>query len=170
MTTIEIITLLLSSSAIATILSSFINYLIQRNKSNNDFRNEYYKQIISKRFKAYEHVDQVIISLSGSSFMNGKAYPLIFNDRQNFIDKFSKLVFAISLGTWLSDETMKILVDINQKLLEADKEFNLSDSSDHILYRKAGTVYHASLINLKVLLQEQLKKDVRDLYNIKNLK
>jgi hypothetical protein len=75
----SIIILVLGSSVIAAIISGFISYLSAKHLLQKEFKNLYFKELLSKRLEAYEHLERQISVLKGvATEENGTAIHQIF--------------------------------------------------------------------------------------------
>lgn len=55
--------IILTSTVIATFLSSAINAVVGHYAKQRDFKNDYYKTIIQRRLQAYEQVEALVVKL-----------------------------------------------------------------------------------------------------------
>ena len=75
---------LLTSTVMATLISSLVSYRLK----NLKFRNEYYKLVINKRMEGYLKVERMVLMLQGTIVgEDHKEYHDIFNDF-SILDEF----------------------------------------------------------------------------------
>src|SRR4051812_5182291 len=111
MDTQALITTIVSSSLIATILSSIITYQLKK----VDFKHEYFKIVIRKRLSAYEKLEYLIAVLKSSALdeADGKPYHSCFFNPVNFNDFSARLALANSDNLWLNSSINEKLSELN---------------------------------------------------------
>lgn len=98
-------TSLLATSTIAAIVGGLIGGFVTLRVAQNQYLNDYYKTIVSRRIAAYEHLEHLIIMLktSISDESDEGIYHLLFS----FDDKtemFKSLFNLSAQAMWLSNE------------------------------------------------------------------
>lgn len=158
------VTVILSSALVAAIVSFVSNYVIQ----NLNYKQEYHKQLISKRLKAYEAVENVLQILGGHAITeNQESIPRVFWERESYIDFMQRLIYAITQSVWLSHDVTTILENINATCTKASFDFNLAKpESSKIDFVKAGLALDSKLLEYKSELFVQIRHDFLKLHNI----
>lgn len=162
----ETIKILLASSLIAGIVSTIVSYITSIRLKKVDFKNEYYKEILKKRLHAYEFIEnQIAVLKSVVLGDDGKPYHYIFGQGEIEFLKFQKnLMLAISYSLWIDEDSTKTLDEMNNLF------FNLNN---HI-YKKTeseiegiGQEYYNRISGLRIQLENNVKKGLYDLHDIK---
>lgn len=92
---------------------------------NLEYKNEYYKMILSKRIEAYVTLNHFLFSIDQSeSFKNSKVstralpYHCFFNNRQTMEKVFEELTLCVCNNMWFSEDTRSKLHAINKLLIK----------------------------------------------------
>lgn len=154
----EIVGIVIGSSLIAAIVSGLINMY----QANIDYRNEYYKKIIEKRFQSYELIERLLYFFSTAVTDNTdkEMYHVIFGEKDNpFISEYALIITKLSKSNiWLSDEVTDELNKLNYFIIENDIKF---DNIQH------GKKFYPELGNIRNDILDIVKKDVLKLHKIK---
>jgi hypothetical protein len=132
MDTSSIIATVLASSVLASALTLWGNWMLNK----NNYRDDYYKKILDKRLSAYEDIEGILAELNikyqdeeGRILHNIFAY-----GRKSYLGFFNTLLITISKDIWFSEDMSKSLTDLNVFLVtnfehkmvgKSDKESNL---------------------------------------------
>lgn len=157
---------IISSSLIATILSSIFNIYLK----NMDFKNEYYKSIINKRLLAYEWLEKQIALLKTSVIDENdeKIYHIIFSYGEKEFLKFSQnSLLANAYSLWIDEDTNKILNDLIFIFNQINFEFDVNNKSELI---SAGKKYYSEIAKLRDELETSVKNDLLRLYKFDKIK
>lgn len=164
MTNLQIVSIVLTSSFLGAIVTSFINWIIQ----SKNYKNEYYKKLLDKRIEAYEmiifYIDQmkVIIDLG-----NGKTCHGFLGAGHEAYVNFN---LSVALGTgksfWLSSETAHHISTFNMFLHEeiSNKIFNLENKDESLA--NLGIKHKELIFKLRLNIENQMQKDFKNLHNI----
>jgi len=89
------ITLILTSSVIAAIVSAIISAIVSLKLKQIDYKNDYYKEIISKRLNAYQFLENQIAVLKSTVLDDSdrKPYHMIFSYGEKKLNKFQDNLF-----------------------------------------------------------------------------
>ena len=160
--------IILTSSLVAGIVGGLITWFSNHRLQRGTFRNEYYKQLITKRLKAYETVEALNKFLMQTVTMNsGDTYPIMFHSADKFVDSMVLHAKASEDSVWLSHDITDILSTINHLVLLANEKYKLQGASpDH--YRKAGIEMFAKIVEVRQDLHNQLRSDFKDLHKIES--
>lgn len=150
--------LVLTSSVLAAALTSIFDWLI----SNKNYRNDYYKIIISKRVETYEKFDFLLGQIHNHSRLNDSIILKLFRD-PNHLTMISELREDVALQLrWLSNELindfnelwtilLNVQIDLPKRTLKEQEEIERSKEIQIILFR----------------LFEQSEKDFKSLHKVK---
>lgn len=166
MTTTEIILAIISSSVLASTLTSLFNWFIHR----SNYKNEYYKKILDRRLDAYEKFNKIVGKLSMHTQLDNTVIPTICFSRILFSDFVVSLALTIDLSYWLSSETSTKLTELSVYLLNNisnNIKDNLSPDEAEIVYHQLGNEHIEKLRSFRKELQSLMSKDLRDLYKVK---
>lgn len=113
---VKIITIAVSSSVLAAILTSVFNLIIQ----NRNYKRDYYKKIIEKRIDAQEQIIKLSTELKIMVHLdNGKLCNSVFTNGESHFDEFIILLAStVNQSFWLSEQLGEILLNLNISLLE----------------------------------------------------
>lgn len=159
--------LILSSSAIAAVVSSVCSYFIQRSALARSYKQDYYKMIIGKRMEAYQYVEAqiAVMKMTVSDDRTGDFYHLIFNYKDSEYRQYQRnLYLALTHSMWLSENMKNALTALNQLFLTIDVEIN-QDVMHNI---SVGKKYYRQLADARVDVENNLKTDLLTLYDVKN--
>ena len=149
--------------SLLTILSSgffiaIISTLLNSWQKDRDFKGEYYKKIIEKRFKAYETLENTMRYLNLFEYdnqLNGIVF-FVFQDRNRF-ENFSISLFETQLESrWLNKETQSLIQKLSVIIAKIDND-NLFESS---------SPYLEDILTLKRQLDDSSLIDFQNLHNI----
>lgn len=161
-----LITTVISSSVIATLLSSLINLYIKK----QDFKNEYYKLLIKKRMDAYEWIENQLALLKTSVIdeHDGKPYHQVFSFGESYFLKYTEsTIYTNSNNLWLNQKTNNKLDELIHILNRISFEFDTAKDSDLI---KAGKQYYWDIAKVRDELENLTRRDLLKLYNFKHIK
>jgi len=159
--------LILSSSAIAAVVSSVCSYFIQRSALARSYKQDYYKMIIGKRMEAYQYVEAqiAVLKMAVVDDRTGEGYHMIFNYEDSEYQQYqSNLRLALTHSMWLSENMIKALAALNQLFLTIDVEIN-QDVMHNI---SVGKKYYTQLASARTDVENNLKTDLLTLYDVKN--
>lgn len=159
----EIWEVIAASSVVAALVTWFSNIWL----SNRNYKQEYYKQLISKRLAAYQSVENVLKILGGHSITeNQESIPRAFWNREFYIDFSAQVIHALTQSVWLSHDVTCILENINATLTKSSFDFKLEKAKDERPFHLAGLGVDATLQQYKADLFKQLKNDFNKLHDI----
>jgi hypothetical protein len=164
MTKLEVLIAIISSSVVATILTSFVNWLIHR----SNYRNEYYKSILNKRLSAYEEVSSIVFDMSILMNEDEMVFHQIFYGKDEYVDFIQKLVATNTHSFWVSSRVAGKLTEINVYLLN-NIDNHLVESIDRGEQIKTlGKANVEEVRNLRRELSNLMSKDFRKLYKVRS--
>jgi hypothetical protein len=157
-----LLTTIISSSVIATILSSLISLRLKK----LDFKNEYFKIVIKKRLEAYEELEYIIAALKTSALdaNDQKAYHVCFFSPDNFNNFSARLALVNAHNLWLNAEANEKLSQLNLIFNQLKFEFNISIESELIL---SGKKYYSKIAELRTQIENVTRRDILTLYDFK---
>ncbi|HPH88458.1 MAG TPA: hypothetical protein PKV76_08285 [Chitinophagales bacterium] len=163
----DLITLVLTSSLIAAVMTVFGNWLLQR----NNYRDDYYKKLLEKRLDAYEAVESLVGQLLQLSQLDdGRIAPIFCTLGKDYFDSFLISIMATSSKSiWLDQKTNSKITELNAFLLT--KISNQIDESAtpaiiDIQLSNLGAQYRDHIKNIRKELQQMLYSDIQSLHKI----
>jgi len=160
-----LLTAVISSSVVAALISALTTYSLK----GLDFKNEYYKKIIEKRFDAYAKVERIITLLQRISIdvNDNSKYHWAFEDWHVLGELKDALNSALFQGMWISTKALDLVLDLDKIFNRLDKEFPFDRHNDSVM---AGKHYFDELEILKMELEYRCKIDLLNLHKLKILK
>jgi len=154
MTEAQIWQVALSSSVIAAIVSAAINLWIKRNEYSND----YYKMVITKRIAAYEQLECLIIGLKTSVLdKDNKPYHLIFAKDDDWLTAHKLLQDVMEHALWLSEKIFEKTRELNYLI------FGLSQGN----VIEFGKANYEKIATLREDMEKILAADMLELHHIR---
>lgn len=155
----------LYTTLISALVSAAISWLVSITLKEREYKNEYYKKIIDKRFALYESLSTLITLISVQ--INGKGVDRPYNIVFSSIEKYNEAkVMQLSIlrqGVWLDSRTRNQLRELNECFRLVEESYNISDITDLI---KAGKHYNQFLSDVRHSLETQLRRDLKTLYDV----
>lgn len=172
--------IILTSTLIATVLSTIANYVISVKVKRIDFENDYRKYILEKRKKAYDILENIINEYSemivikeGAPSRKSFVSPTIFYITPQKRKPVAE--FLVLLGTtakykfWYSESMYKKLIEVNTFLhrvnVQAD---NVKSDAEYQLLNWKDILKEYE--NHKIELNRHFFDDLKNLSNIKDFK
>jgi len=169
MVDLEQIKIIFTSTLVASIVSILVTYIVTLRLKRIDFRNDYYKVILTKRLKAYQFIEAQIAVLKSTVVEedDGKPYHVIFSyGEEKCIEFQQNSLIAISYGLWIDDETMKELENLNELFFSIDNQINLKTQKEII---EIGKKYYREISDSRIALEKSLKKGLYELHDVKRV-
>lgn len=171
---IDIITLILTSSVVSAIVSIFANSFTQK----VSFRNEYYRQLIAKRLAAYQSAEIVLMQLMPQSIYNivdsktGEKVslklisPMMSKSHYDQCFKFFEETMQQSL--WINSETTATLLELNSVLIDIPTELDLKENNMSFKFEDIERAKEIStkLRKLNGRLSTQIRDDLSQLHDV----
>ena len=136
----ENLNIILTSSLVAGIISTFVSYFVSVRLKQLDFKNEYYKEILKKRLMAYQYIETQLAVLKSVVLDENDNLPYhsIFSYGDvEFFDYQKNLIMAISYNLWIDEKTTNILEKLNDLFYSLNIKTNgLSEIEMHSLGKK----------------------------------
>lgn len=160
----EIWQIILSSALVSSIITSFASWVIGNHSQNKSFKNDYYKSVIKKRMDAYQYIDDQLRAMKVTTLDNdAKPYhSMFYGNSINVLERQQDFMLARANGVWLSNEMEEALTELNQLLFEIDN--NLTDEIDNNV--ALAKRYYSQLSNTRMKVEDQLRKDMLELYKV----
>jgi hypothetical protein len=151
--------LILASSVIAAAVSSFFTlYLSERN-----FRNDYYKAIISKRFGALEGLREIIDILKIAIPETNGSYHAIFGWNENdYIHFTNKVASGQDISFWVCDETKDALLALNKEFFRC----SVLQDQDGLSLIEVGKLEYQEIGKLRDNLEIQVLKELPNVHKV----
>jgi hypothetical protein len=160
----NIITLVLTSSAISAGLTAFVNWIIQK----RNYQNDYFKKLLDKRIDAYEEVEDLASRMTNIVRLgNGKTCNFFcFAGYKHFTEFLISVRVPIKKSFWLSDNISSMLTELNIFLLnEIENKIDENGDKDEQLI-ELGALNIEKFRTMRKNIQAELYKDLKDLHNI----
>lgn len=160
----SIITIIFSSSLLASLLTFFGNQWLQR----ENYKKEYYKKLLEKRLDAYESVDFLIGRLGGMlQLEDGRICPLMFGSGEAFSIFLMKILEVVSKSTWLSSATSSKVTDLNCFLISEISNQIDNSKDENIQLLELGAQNRNKINELRSELKQLLYIDLKTLHDVK---
>lgn len=165
MSSTEIILAILSSSILATIFTSFINWKLH----NSNYKKEYYKKILDKRLAAFEIVQSLSGKMSFQASTGKFATPSICYDEKFYQSFIFQMMAAIDQSFWLDSTTSEKLTEINVFLYnnignKINDDWNEKQRDEK--YQELGNKNWEAIRNFRKELQSLINKELKSLHNV----
>lgn len=157
--------IILSSAFVTSILSSVATWLIGNHAQNKSYKNDYYKLVINKRMDAYQYIDSQLKSMKITVLDDdAKPYHSMFGGDQKFVyANQNDLLLARANGIWISEAMENALTELNQLLFEINSNIT-NDVKNNVAIAKN---YYSKLADTREKVENQLRKDMLELYDVK---
>jgi hypothetical protein len=165
MNTTQIITIILTSSLLSSVLTAWVNWLLQKNNYKNDF----YKKLLDKRISAYEEIEKLLVLLKTLVHIEkDKLCPQFCHFGKEYFDNFVISLAATSLNSfWLSNEMSHKITEFNIFLLqEIDYNIDENKNEDEELIR-LGIINRERIKELRLEIEKIMYQDLKKLHDIK---
>lgn len=165
MNTAQIITLVLTSSVISAGLTSWVNWLIQRNNYKNDF----FKKLLDKRLSAYEQVESLIGILRPLiHYEQGRLCNLFLTHGKEHFDNFVISLAATSFNSiWLNEKISDKITEFNVFIIqEIDYQIDENKNVDEELIR-LGIMNREKIKSFRLEFEKLLYNDLKNLHKLK---
>lgn len=166
METTEIISLVVSSSVLSAILTTFVNLKIQ----DLNYKREYYKKIIERRIHAQEEILNLSNELRIQVKLDNSLCNRICATGEDHYEKFViQVATSVNISFWLSEELSDIILDLNIFLLnEITHEIQGQNKTEREkCLVSLGIRHHDKLRDFRSKIDFQLKKDFADMSNVR---
>jgi hypothetical protein len=150
-TTVQLFTLLVSSSVLAALISFAGNHIL----AQLQFRRDYFKEIIHKRLNAYEQVDELIGILRLTTYdESGRIAHVLFLNKAIYDRATFVAATAIGLSLYVSVSIRDMLSEISVILTKRP-----DNASDRDLF-ELGVLHREELANLRQKLEHLVASDL----------
>tara|TARA_B110000902_G_scaffold231865_1_gene274446 strand:- start:8647 stop:9123 length:477 start_codon:yes stop_codon:yes gene_type:complete len=142
----ELINILLASG----IVSVFTSYFVSIRLKKQDFKNDYYKEIIKRRCDAYNEVDIFVsqIKVVVVDEKNGETYHSILSRTSHkFLESQVNLQQAMLRSFWIDEKKSSKLEDINYLFFNIILEIYNKNSTELIMVAKK---YYKEISDLRI--------------------
>lgn len=162
----NLITVIISSSVVATLLSTLLTWFINHRIKKQEFKNEYYKILIKKRVSTYELLEKQISILKFTIMDEDQlSYHDVFSQGLNyFISSTNYVKLATENSLWLNEKTSvklsKLSHFLNRILFRNPSESEL---------REIGKKEYRNLAILRDELENLTRNDLLRLYDFKQI-
>ena len=165
----DLIKIILTSTLIASIISSIVSALISIKLKTLDYKNEYYKRILTKRLNAYQFLERQISVLKSTVLGDdGKPYHLIFSYGEDKFQEFQENLFlAMAYSIWINNVTVEKMEKLNEIFFMISRKYQIVDGTDLI---EVGKKYYNQIANLRNDIEISVRNDLINLHNFSKLK
>lgn len=164
METSKLIITILTSSVISAALTSYINWIIQK----NNYKNDYFKKLIEKRLKSYEAIGVIIeefksvVSLEGGAKFHG----FFCDGYDETILAHKDLIREINVF-WLNEGTKELFYDfcnlIHDNIINEIKPDKRTEDKQLITL---ATKNYQQIEKIRLELVQTIKSDFMQLHNL----
>lgn len=141
---------------VGSLLSGYFTLRAKRNEYLNDF----YKIVISKRVDAYERVEAVIQSYKSTVVdEHNEPYHRPFATEPQHMDSLIRMGAAMDSGLWLSDDVFDAVQKINYIQYRIPE-----DPTERVRF---GKQHYVELANMRESLEKLLTRDMLDLHKVR---
>lgn len=148
----------LSTLFFGGLVAAVVSFLLNSVQKDYDYKAEYYKKIIDKRFNAYETLENTLQQLNAFVYddqLKGACF-YVFEDTERF-DQFSIALFESQLGSrWLSADTHQALQKLSVIIAQIER-LNVVESASPRL---------KEVLALKRELDKSSLQDFAELHNV----
>lgn len=158
------IKIILASTVISALISSLISSFFSVRLKNIDYKHTYYKEVISKRLKAYEFLETQVAVLKAIVLdeEDNKTFHMIFNKSyDDFLTFQQNLYLAMSFSLWINESTVKVMQDLNDLFLHLNTEVEKSENIQEV-----GKAHYKVLSELRKKLEISVRRDLLELHNL----
>ena len=174
---VELIITVLSSSILAAMLTSIVNWKLH----NSNYRKEYYKKILDKRLEGFELVQGLTAKMKFQVALENYATASICFDQISYQNFIFELGGVIEKSFWLDESTSNKLTELNVYLYNniGRQMDNLSEerSQDQIneKFQELGHIHWEKIRNFRKELEYLINLELTKLHKVegffkKNLK
>ena len=159
------IVIAISGTAVGSIGTLLVQYFINKQQ----YKLDYYKYIIDKRFKAYEKVEilfkLIMTCYGGSMGMINKIVYDITNDPDSYNDVRKQYDSVFEMSMWINDKTGELLARFNDLMVCYKYYIEHSDIDNRYLYfeeyynKYIGCTYMPIITEYTELFNERLDKN-----------
>lgn len=166
----DVLKIIVASSVVAALVSGLFSIIQIR----INYRNEYYKKLIDKRFESYEMIQKILyfFSTSVTDFQDNKLYHIIFSKSNDLkAHEFYNLLTKLSKSNiWISKEIKDELDSLNFFIIENGIDFrNINHGKKY--YKVLGDIRNNILVvtkndllklhKIKQVLKIEVNKDMK---------
>ena len=159
------IVIAISGTAVGSIGTLLVQYFINKQQ----YKLDYYRYIIDKRFKAYEKVEilfkLIMTCYGGSMGMINKIVYDITNDPDSYNDVRKQYNSVFEMSMWINDKTGELLARFNDLMVCYKYYIEHSDIDNRYLYfeeyynKYIGCTYMPIITEYTELFNERLDKN-----------
>lgn len=159
------IVIAISGTAVGSIGTLLVQYFINKQQ----YKLDYYRYIIDKRFKAYEKVEilfkLIMTCYGGSMGMINKIVYDITNDPDSYNDVRKQYDYVFEMSMWINDKTGELLARFNDLMVCYKYYIEHSDIDNRYLYfeeyynKYIGCTYMPIITEYTELFNERLDKN-----------
>jgi hypothetical protein len=149
----------LSSSLVSGVLGALIGGWFTLRGKRNDYANEYYKLVVSRRLAACEQIERLIVMLKMAVLdADKRPYHLMFS-KDDDVEAVYKLLFGVmSNALWISDELFESTRELNLTVLRHG-----SSNSGLVEFGKAN---YARFAELRTKIEKAHLRDMLSLHDV----
>ena len=148
----------LSSSVVASVLTSLVSVYIQRRQ----YTDEYYRAILQKRLEEYEMLAKSLMPIRACTYDDQHVpFYIAFYDAKHVRRFIAEMGQAHSGSIWIGEGTRKTLLDLGKLFVRIGEEFNLESDS-----QLAGKRYYKRVAELRDEIDKAIHTDLATLHRI----
>nr|WP_294927754.1 hypothetical protein [uncultured Flavobacterium sp.] len=165
MTTTQIIAAIISSSVLSAALTSLVNWILH----NSNYKKDYYKKILEKRFNAFEKVQDLAGKLSFQTQLDNSVIPTIFFNNEYYDQFIILLASTIDSSFWLDISTSSKLTELNVFLLNNitnNINYDWDVNQMNQKYNELGANHLENIRLFRQDLQTLVNKELKNLHKV----
>ena len=159
MTNTELLLAFFSSSLLSAVFGGLIGGWFMLRGKRNDYANDYFKMVLSRRVNAYDEVERLIQQLKTSVLdSDGRPYHSLFYSDDSKQAAYDLLGQSMSNALWLSDEMFGYIRDFNLILYR--------HGSSETGFTAFGKQHYKEVAELRTKIEEVHLRDMLSLHQI----
>lgn len=157
----DLLVALLSSSAVSAVIAAVVAGWFNLRSKRSEYENAYYKMVLERRIKAYEHVEHLITQIKIAVLdSDGQPYHLLFSDTESKDTTYKELLAVMASALWLSDE----LFDETRKLNVLI--YSKSEGAGATNLIAFGKKHYREVAELRTRVEKLHARDMLRLHNV----
>lgn len=160
--------IILTSTVVATIVTSIFTLVLNVYLKKIDYKNEYYKKVIQKRIEAYEFLENQIVRLKQSTLddRDGKAYHIIFaHGEEYYISSMTPTIQTSAYSLWIHVDTFEVFNKLKSIFFDISFSLNNSNNRNEDLIIM-GKKYYREIALIRDELEQCVRNDYLNLHKI----
>ena len=154
----DVLAVVLSSSVVSGVVSACVAGWFGVRSRRDEYANEYYKLVIERRLKAYETLENLIMSLKTAVVdEDRKPYHMLFSKDGDLANVYLRLHSTTLISLWLSEELFQATRELNLLIYSQAKDAEL------IAFGKDN---YQTIATLRAKLEQFHARDMLSLHDV----